>query len=295
MKLNCKFIIIIFLTFINHGFAFKVNQTDLKYVFPQGEKFIEINDKIYYWKVYKKGEFAGICYVTTDIDKSVKGFVDYIHILVGVDTNKSITGIKVLEHREDIPEANKITEKWFENQFKGKTIYSKFEIGEDIDGITGATITSRAVAKSIKITLKKISFLLNKEKIKKKSPYKVYILLILILFIEITGYFILTTHRKLDTFRKKILYIIISLLLLSIIIIGTGDVFKKKEIQKNTEIKERPRKSKTSLTPQKEEIKKEELILRPKHGIEKVNLDEIEKQIKSGNLSKKEAYNYTVP
>jgi len=192
--------------------AFNIKEKDLKYVMPSGKSFIFSNEKYPHYKVYdKKKNLLGICYLTTDVDNSIKGYVGPIVILVGLSKDGKITGIKILSHNENIKEAEKIKEKWFQNQFKNKSLNDKFEIGKDIQGITGATITASAVAKSVRITSQKIF----------------------------------------EEFFNKI----------------------------KTEIKN-------------ENISNESIILNPKWGTEKVKLDKIKEQIKSGNLSSKEAYHY---
>ncbi len=83
-----------------------------------------------------------------------KGFGGVIKILVGVDANtKKISGVKILEHSETPGLGDKITEPLFLAQFKGRSITIK---EEQIDGITGATISSKAVIDGIRESVEKI-------------------------------------------------------------------------------------------------------------------------------------------
>ncbi len=84
-----------------------------------------------------------------------KGYGGAIRILLGIDANEHITGYYVLEHKEtpglgdkaskDDPESDRD----FADQFKGKGLDNmKFAVrkdGGEVDAITSATITSRAV------------------------------------------------------------------------------------------------------------------------------------------------------
>jgi electron transport complex protein RnfG len=73
-----------------------------------------------------------------------------ITILVGVGIDGKITGIKILEHK-DTPGlgANAANPKFY-GQFAQKSVNDPFEVKEDVDAITAATITSRAVASVVK-------------------------------------------------------------------------------------------------------------------------------------------------
>lgn len=80
------------------------------------------------------------------------GYCGKIEMLVGLNLEEKITGIKILSHNETPGLGDRITEKAFLEQFLQKSIAEidlKSE-GGMIDAITGATISSRAVIKGIK-------------------------------------------------------------------------------------------------------------------------------------------------
>jgi electron transport complex protein RnfG len=83
-----------------------------------------------------------------------------IKILVGVGADGSISGVKILEHADTpglganaaspsyfVDRARGIT---FYGQFAGKAVSDPFEVKNDVEAITASTITSRAVAASVK-------------------------------------------------------------------------------------------------------------------------------------------------
>ena len=104
---------------------------------------------------YKKGEVIGAVLRT-----SRASYNGAIKILVGVGINGKISGVKILEH-SDTPGlgANAASASYyidrakgihFYDQFTGKAVSDPFVPKNDVIAITAATITSRAVAASVK-------------------------------------------------------------------------------------------------------------------------------------------------
>ncbi len=80
-----------------------------------------------------------------------KGYSSYINILFSVDTDFKVLKMNVLHHAETPGLGDEIELDWFKNQFKGKDIeHLKVDKTgtkkEYIQAITGATISTRAVA-----------------------------------------------------------------------------------------------------------------------------------------------------
>jgi electron transport complex protein RnfG len=110
------------------------------------------------YRVYAAGEPIAALFVVRALD----GFSGPIRLLVGIDANASITGIRVLEHREtpglgDLIEAEKSD--WI-LQFNGKSLASPAipgwaikRDGGEFDQLTGASITPRSVINAIRETL----------------------------------------------------------------------------------------------------------------------------------------------
>jgi electron transport complex protein RnfG len=77
--------------------------------------------------------------------------------MVGLNPEEEVlTGMTVLSHLETPGLGARIEEDWFKEQFKGKSIHDKFVAKQDIDAITGATISSNAVGSIIKNTIEKV-------------------------------------------------------------------------------------------------------------------------------------------
>ena len=77
-----------------------------------------------------------------------------IGLMVGVDPEQEIiTGVKLLSHAETPGLGARIGEEAFLGQFLQKPVSDNFEVRDDIDGVTGATVSSKAVAATLKQTL----------------------------------------------------------------------------------------------------------------------------------------------
>lgn len=82
-----------------------------------------------------------------------KGFGGYIKVMVGYDLEQNIlTGIQVIEHKETPGVGSRVTEDQFTGRFRG--LHIDVEIApqgcpKEIDAISGATYSSRAVCEAI--------------------------------------------------------------------------------------------------------------------------------------------------
>ncbi len=78
-----------------------------------------------------------------------KGYKSYIHIFVSTDTDFVVQKLNILGHAETPGLGDEIEKDYFLSQFPGKTadhlIVEKLETEENIQAITGVTISSRAV------------------------------------------------------------------------------------------------------------------------------------------------------
>lgn len=127
----------------------KAEQKALKELIP-GADFAKlgewsIHDKhAKYFEAKKDGQTAG--YV---IQSFGKGYSSYINTFVAVDRDFVVQKINILAHGETPGLGDEIETDWFKGQFTGKTLEHlkviKGETREDIQAISGATISSRAV------------------------------------------------------------------------------------------------------------------------------------------------------
>ncbi|MFH1539842.1 MAG: RnfABCDGE type electron transport complex subunit G [bacterium] len=124
----------------------------LKEVLPDAATFEETKGqgKTYYLGRDESGKAVGAAF-----EVRPKGYGGEIVIMVGVDTERRVTGIKILEIAETPGLGAKAGAAAFTEQFKGKTaaqvwLKDKDEQKGEIDAITAATITSKAVTKGVR-------------------------------------------------------------------------------------------------------------------------------------------------
>lgn len=114
----------------------------------QGEKII------YYSAFDSLGRLKGFL-----IKAEAKGYSSNIETLVGLDLKLEIIQIKILSQNETPGLGNRILEASFRNQFKDKNLDSF----EQIQAITGATISSAAVINTVKNKILELKDQLLKE------------------------------------------------------------------------------------------------------------------------------------
>lgn len=127
----------------------------LELILPDADTFSEkTKDGIDYYEAFKGKELIGYCVKVVS-----NGYNGFIRIIAGIDLNGVITGVEVIEHSETPGLGAKINEikpgeksPWFLKQFAGKPA-SEIEVGKNIDAITGATVSSKAVTEAVNKTV----------------------------------------------------------------------------------------------------------------------------------------------
>lgn len=132
----------------------------LKELFPDADGFENVTDRI------SSGELASgnktIAFEKAYVVKSggsVAGMVIQVTgptyksstLLVGVDTGRKIRAVKFMENSDTPGLGTKTAEPAFAGQFPGKSIDDAFSVGDDLAAVSGATISSKGVAKILKL------------------------------------------------------------------------------------------------------------------------------------------------
>ncbi len=101
----------------------------------------------------------GYLFETTDLPPQEVGYSAPIEMLVGMDLQGNISGMKVLYYRESYKSirGDFINTERFPNQFEGMSLSDGFRVGRDIDGISRATITSWAVSRGIRNAARRVA------------------------------------------------------------------------------------------------------------------------------------------
>lgn len=139
------------------GVAFDGGISDSMLVLPAPHGLPGNDDAIVY-RLYSGGEPAAALFAVTARD----GYSGPIRILVGVRYDGTVTGVRILEHRETPGLGDKIESSrsdWV-FQFDGRSIgdpgIDGWEIrrdGGEFDQLSGASVTPRAVTRAIRETL----------------------------------------------------------------------------------------------------------------------------------------------
>lgn len=118
------------------------NATFMSEIPYQGADF----DAIYY--AYAEQEAIGYC-----VKLSTPGFQGEISLLVGIDFGGAVTGIAVLSQNETIHSGDVVLSQVELSRFRGKSGTLSLEGDNAVDGISGATITLKAVITAVNTAL----------------------------------------------------------------------------------------------------------------------------------------------
>ena len=139
------------------------NQQALKAMFPEADEFAELSpgessgvDFVY--EVKQGGQTIGYA-----VKETVQGYGGSIEVLTGMETGGTLRGISVggPDFKETEGLGARAKEPEFTDQFAGKT--PPLKLGENIDGISGATVTSRAVVDGVNQGVGKVQSLTGGE------------------------------------------------------------------------------------------------------------------------------------
>jgi uncharacterized protein with FMN-binding domain len=112
---------------------------------PEADHFIELDDGIYQaWGDSAEEELLG--YVAIG---EASGYGGPMNLAVAVSLEGEILGAAVADHKETPFWMRRVTENEFIDSLIGKQYSDRFEVGTYVDGITGATYTTRAIAQAV--------------------------------------------------------------------------------------------------------------------------------------------------
>ncbi len=135
----------------------------IRRIMQSADSFSEKSGKPPFYEAFRSDpeqkQRLGICFLTTDVFPDERGYAGPIHVMVGLDNGGKITGIEILSHNETPSYVRPMYEPWFTEQFQGKSIGDGFRLGEDIQGITRATMTSEAIAQGVRKSSRKMAAL----------------------------------------------------------------------------------------------------------------------------------------
>lgn len=121
-------------------------------VMPDAKSFSEVSAKENGVTVCEaldeKGEVIGYVYTS-----SAKGYGGAVSVMTGIDKDGAVVGIEILSHSETPGLGANSTKDSFKDRFKGKSgeliVDKNSNDGQNIEAITAATITSKAVVSAV--------------------------------------------------------------------------------------------------------------------------------------------------
>ncbi|MBQ7986742.1 MAG: RnfABCDGE type electron transport complex subunit G [Clostridia bacterium] len=133
----------------------KAQEIAMKQVLPDATAFdkmeYEMSENSSVTEVYKSD--AGYA-----VKVAPKGYGGAISMIVGVDNDLKVTGVEIISQSETAGLGSKCTNSEFKAQFIGKTegiaVAKNATKENEIDAITSATITSKAVTKGVNDAIK---------------------------------------------------------------------------------------------------------------------------------------------
>jgi Na+-translocating ferredoxin:NAD+ oxidoreductase subunit G len=125
-----------------------IPDAQLKEIFPDANNFAQEND---YFVIKKGDEIVGYAAIAQS-----QGYKSVIKIMVGIGVDKKIAGVRILEQSETPGLGTRIENANFYDKFKGLDSASAGlkKYNGKVDGITGATISSKAVSDGVVAIMK---------------------------------------------------------------------------------------------------------------------------------------------
>lgn len=117
----------------------------LKQALPGAVRFDSSEDNVYTGFRHAQSENAEVGFVAI---RSAHGYAGPVTVAVGLDTSGRIVNAVIVRHTESPAFFRKVTERGFPSKFEGKDCSDRFEIGGDVDTVTGATVSLAAVAEA---------------------------------------------------------------------------------------------------------------------------------------------------
>ena len=147
------------------GRIIRLTQEQLAGVLPLADRFDSKAGDPPVFKGYSLDPASGVeslmgyAFITSDFQPEVEGYSAPIRVLVGMDLTGALTGIEILYYRESLQSSRGdfLNRTSFLSQFQGKFIGDPFRVRRDIDAVSGATITSRAMSLGIRNSARRVA------------------------------------------------------------------------------------------------------------------------------------------
>lgn len=128
----------------------------LKKLFPTAVAFSPLSGTPLHYTAYAAdpktnpgAKPLGYAFWTTDLVPHEHGYHGAIHMLIGIDLTGVLTGL-VVDYDSEPYGYFSVQPPEFAAQFKGKSIFDKFQLGADIDMVSRASITMNSATRAVR-------------------------------------------------------------------------------------------------------------------------------------------------
>lgn len=136
--------------------AVEVTQADLESLLPEADRFgewIEPAQGPPYREAFDaKGGQLALVYLSSDICPEIRGFGGHVPLLAAVRPGR-LVAVKLLAGWETPSYVTRIYDDAYLAAFRDRPASDPFTVGEDVDAITGATVTNKAICDEVRAVL----------------------------------------------------------------------------------------------------------------------------------------------
>lgn len=146
-------------------FSTDIQNAWLSEVLPSAQRFSELEGTPPVYRGFKTNEISGqeelvgFVFHNADFPPMRVGYAAPINMLVGINTDSMLTGIKILDYYESYlySRGDFIDNSVFLSQFTRKSIEDEFRLSRDVDGLARATATSAAIIRTVVDTARRVA------------------------------------------------------------------------------------------------------------------------------------------
>jgi|Deesub1362B_J571_1020462.scaffolds.fasta_scaffold00082_71 Na+-translocating ferredoxin:NAD+ oxidoreductase RnfG subunit len=159
-----------------------------------------------------------IAFNSYDIAPDIRGYAGPIKVLILLTPEGRIYRLKIIHHQETENYVHYMLTSSYLRQFIGKHVNEPFEVDNDIDGISRATVSVKALAETIRVSSRTVASEVLGIEVKRGGTGRVFPLdwLIYLCWFSITFGFYLLTKRNKRFLKYRDLLLIGSILILGV-------------------------------------------------------------------------------
>lgn len=136
-----------------------VSRDRLEEVMPGADRFESKTGDPPVIRAYEGDRLLGFVFLTEDIPPEQQGYSGPVRAVVGLGVDGKLTGARVTAYYESYRSSmgDFLRRDGIQEQFAGKSIADPFEVNADVDGVTRATLSTRALARGIRNASRRVA------------------------------------------------------------------------------------------------------------------------------------------